>query len=343
MENKGNRNLFERGVYVYDPLDYPLDWLIQRGVRVTMGAPLASTGKARVKIAESELISKASGHVALLGASGAYITRGVMESLSDLRFILKLGIGTEVIDMASASEFGIMVANTPVELEVDVVAEHCIALMLGLLKRLDFYNVAWLRGGGWKDPEHMSGTLFGRTIGVVGFGHIGRAVAKRLASWGVRILVHDLKAFDPPVGVEVVDLDQLLAESDLVTLHVPGVAAGEPPLLDEQRLSMMKKGALLVNTARGNLVDTETLKVMLKSGQLAGAAFDVFNPEPPRPDDELLSCANVIATPHMAAWNKDLRAAMAMLAFENLFTMFEGGVPKNLVNPESLKGQRYGR
>ncbi len=343
MENDDNHSLFERGVYVYDPLDYPLDYLIERGVKVTMGAPLASTGKARVKIPESDLISMATGHAALLGASGTFITRAVMESLADLRFILKLGIGTEVIDMQAASELGIMVANTPVDLEVDVVAEHAIALMLGLLKRLDFYNTAWLRSGGWKDPEHMSGTLFGRTIGVVGFGHIGRAVTKRLATWGVRILVFDVKSFEPPAGVEVVDLDRLLAESDLVTLHIPGVAAGQPPLIGEHRLSMMKKGALLVNTARGNLVDGGALAELLKSGHLGGAAFDVFNPEPPRPDDELLSLENVIATPHMAAWNRDLRTAMAMLAFENLLTMFEGGVPKNLINPESLKGKRYGR
>lgn len=326
----------DRSVYVYDPVDASLDWLIERGVAVTLGAPAYSTGQSRPKITADELVAGASGHRALLGASGTFITGQVMDRLPELRYISKLGIGYEVIDVDAATAHGIMVTNTPARAEVEPVAEHAIALMLGLAKHLHWYSAPYIRGGGWRSADRMSLTLRGTTVGIVGLGHIGQAVAARLRPWGARLLATDIRPLAAPDGVELVDLPTLLRDADIVTLHVPGQPPGRGPLLDADLLGLLKPGALLVNTARGNLVDQRALAQMLHDGRLGGAAVDVFSPEPPRADDPLLTAPNVLATPHMAAWNAHLRKEMAEMAFANLWIMFSGGVPEHLVNPDVL-------
>jgi D-3-phosphoglycerate dehydrogenase len=326
----------DRSVFVYDPVDAPLDWLIERGVAVTLGTPAYSTGQSRPKITADELVAAARGHRALLGASGAFITDQVMGRLPELRFISKLGIGYEVIDVDAATARGIMVTNTPAHAEVEPVAEHAIALMLGLAKRLHWYSAGYIAAGGWRSAEHMSLTLRGATVGIVGLGHIGQAVATRLRPWGARRRATDIRPLTAPEGVELVDLATLLQTADIVSLHVPGQPPGRGPLLDAELLGLLRPDALLVNTARGNLVDQGALARMLRDGRLGGAAIDVYSPEPPRPDDPLLTAPNVLATPHMAAWNAHLRKEMAEMAFTNLWTMFSGGVPEHLVNPDVL-------
>jgi len=326
----------ERSVYVYDPIDASLDWLTERGVAVTLGAPPFSTGHSRPKITEDELVAGARGHRALLGASGTYITGQVMDRLPELRFISKLGIGYEIIDVDAATDRGIMVTNTPAHAEVEPVAEHAIALMLGLAKHLHWYSASYIAQGGWRSAGHMSLTLRGATVGIIGFGHIGRAVAVRLRPWGARLLATDIRPVDVPAGVERVDLGTLLRASDIVSLHVPGRSPGQGPFLDAELLGLLKPGALLVNTARGNLIDQAALARLLHEGRIGGAAVDVYSPEPPRPDDPILTAPNVLATPHMAAWNAQLRKEMAEMAFANLWTMLTGGVPDHLVNPAVL-------
>lgn len=323
-------------MYVYDPVDEPVDWLVERGIRVTRGAPLYSPGRSRPKVPAEELIAAARGHTALLGASGALITREVMAGIGTLRCISKLGIGYEVVDVDAATELGILVTNTPVPGEIGPVAEHAITLMLALAKQLHFYGASYIAEGGWKDAGRMSAVLEGATVGIVGFGRIGRSVALRLSGWGCRILAADPVAFGEFPGVERTELPVLLAESDIVTLHAPGRSHDEGPLLNDQLLGLMKPTALLVNTARGNLLDQEALVARLRSGRLAGAALDVFSPEPPPPGSPLLSAPNLIATPHASAWNAPLRKEMARMAFYNLWAALSGGVPEHLVNPEVL-------
>jgi D-3-phosphoglycerate dehydrogenase len=327
-------------VYVYDPLDHPVDWLVERGVDVTLGAPLRSSGRSRPKVTQSELIAAAAGHSALLGASGAVVSREVMEGIGTLRCISKLGVGYEVIDVQAATDLGIVVTNTPVHGEIGPVAEHAIALLLALTKQLHWYKPAYLVGGGWKDPGHMSVLLEGSTVGIVGFGRIGRAVAERLSGWGCRILATDPAAADTPGDVELVELKALLIESDVVTLHAPGLPAGAGPLLDDAHLALMKPTALLVNTARGNLVDQAALARRLRDGQLAGAAIDVWSPEPPPADDPLLGAPNLIATPHMSAWSPTIRKEMVAMAFANVWDVLAGRTPEHVVNPEVLGVQR---
>lgn len=326
----------DRSVFVYDSMDEPLQWLVDRGVKVTLGAPEFSTGIARPKIPEDDLIDAARGHAALLGASGARVTRRVIEALPDLRYISKLGIGYEVIDVEAATQHGIQVTNTPVHSEVALVAEHTLALVLALVKRMNVYARDWVRDGRWKAPENMSGTLHGATVGIVGYGQIGRAVASRLQGWGVRLLVHDVQPMDDPT-VTFTDLERLLREADVVTLHRPGLATGERPVLDAERLQLLKPTAIVVNTARGALIDMPALTELLAQRRIAGAGIDVYNPEPPEPDDPLLALPNTLLTPHAAAWHAPLRREMALMAFENLITMFDGQTPESLVNPEVME------
>ena len=326
-------------VFVYDPLDHPIDFLEERGVRVTLGAPLYATGQRRAKWDPTEFVSAASGHGALLGASGALITEEVLRQLPDLRCISKLGIGYEVIDIDVATELGIMVTNTPVHSEVHGVAEHTVALMLGLMKQLHVYSATHIAAGGWRSGDHMSRNLRGATVGIVGLGQIGRAVAQRLAGFGPRMLGFDINPVDVDGWVEPVELEVLLAQSDVVTLHASGRAVGEGPLLDRARLGLLRPGALVVNTARGNLIDQQALVEMLADGRLGGVAADVYDPEPPKPDDPLLAAPGVLLTPHCAAWSAELRSEMVELAMDNVWKALSGTVPEHLVNPAVLEAR----
>jgi D-3-phosphoglycerate dehydrogenase len=324
------------GVFVYDPLDYPVDALLERNVRVTLGASLRSPGVSRPKFPADELVRAARGHEVLLGASGALITREVMEGIGTLRMIAKLGIGYEVVDVEAATSLGIVVTNTPVHGEIGPVAEHAIALMLAAAKRLDWYHKEYLAKGGWKDPEHMSYLLSGSTVGIVGLGHIGRAVAVRLAGWDCRLLGCDPAVGDGPPGVEMVDLGILLRESDVVTLHAPGGPPGAGPLLTSERIASMKDTAILVNTARGNLVDENAIAEALQHGTLGAAALDVYAPEPPPAGAAILSAPNVVLTPHMAAWSPSIRKEMVEMAFGDILRFLDEGRATHVVNPEVL-------
>lgn len=333
-------NVSTPSVFVYDPTDYPLSWLEDQGVKVTLGVPIASSGRHRRKWDPGELIAAAKGHEALLGASGAVISPEVMDALPELRCIAKLGVGYEVIDIQAATERGILVATTPVHSEVGVVAEHALALILGLCKQLHYYGPSYIAAGGWKDPERMARDVAGSTIGIVGLGTIGRAVATRAAGLGARILAHDVRQLGRVDGIEMVNLETLLGESDVVSLHVPGRQPGDGPLLGERELQLMKNGALLVNTARGNLVDKGQVVARLNDGRLGGYAADVYLPEPPPPDDPILSAPNVILTPHSAAWSRDVRRDMTQMAMENVLAMLRGQTPDSVVNPEATTRMR---
>lgn len=323
-------------VLLYDAVDEPLEWLQVRGIEVTEAVPPFSTGRSRPKIPEPELVRLAAGHVALLGASGTFVTRRAMEQLPQLRYISKLGVGYEVIDMEAATSLGIMVTNTPGLSETDLVAEHTCALMLAVVKQMTWYSQSYIQQGGWKDPMHMMGSLRGKTIGIVGLGRIGRGVQERLTGWGAKIVATDVQPVAVPGGVEMLPLEELLQGSDVVTLHLPGLPPGSPPLLDAKRLSLLRPTAIVVNTARGNLIDQPALLAMLKAGTLGGAGLDVFSPEPPASDDPILTAPNLVLTPHVAAWNRNLRKEMAMTAFENLRAMMAGETPAHLINPEVL-------
>ena len=188
---------------------------------------------------------------------------------------------------------------------MEIVAEHTIALILAVRKQLTFWTSARLQAGGWRDASCWAAPMRGSTIGIIGLGRIGRAVARRLQNWDVTLLATDIVDVPPEPGVQLVSLDELLQASDIVTIHADARPANRN-LLDERRINSMKSGAVLVNAARGSLVDVAALARALTTGRLSGAALDAFDPEPPGRDYPLLDLPNVVLTPHVAAWTQEV-------------------------------------
>ncbi|WP_322013899.1 NAD(P)-dependent oxidoreductase [Paraburkholderia sp. J12] len=324
--NLGRVLLYER----IDPRDDSPAWLREQGFEVVLGRANDHAGYGHYT--DADLIEDAQGCVGLLGSGGATIDRRVIEALPQLRYIAKIGIGVDNIDVAAATGRGIRVTNTLDGNDAAAVAEHAIALLLALRKRLSVWTPSFMRSGGWRG-NLFSSMLQGSTVGVVGFGRIGRAVAHRLSCWDVEILAYDpFAGADRPDGVTFVALDELLARSDAVTLHCPPTDANFH-LIDADALALMKRSAVLINTGRGSLVDSAALRDALAGERLAGAALDVYESEPPDAGDALFVLPNVIATPHVASWTLEGYLGRRRQAATNLLAMARGDVPENLINP----------
>jgi len=316
--------VFER----IDPTDESLHWLETQGVVVTRGRSMWSKGFQRY--GEAEIIEAASGHQAVMGASGAHFTRPVIEALPDLRFISKFGIGVDSIDVGAATERGILVTNTPVDTQVTPVCEHAIALMLALKKRLLDWTPQFMAGGGWRGDIFAS-SLAGSTVGIVGLGRIGRGVAQRLAGWDCEILGYDpLPGLDVP-GVRRCSFEEVLKHADVVTLHAAPSPDNEK-MIDARALSLMKPNSLLINTGRAWLVDYPALRDALRERRIAGAGLDVFETEPPDPQDPLFTLPNVIVTPHSATWTIEGLKNMGWRGARNLWAMISGDGQADVVN-----------
>ncbi|MDR7095569.1 2-hydroxyacid dehydrogenase [Hydrogenophaga laconesensis] len=311
------------------PDDPSIPWLREQGFDVRLGKP--NHDPAYRRHLEADFIADASGCEGVLISGGIRITPGVMDALPGLKVISKIGIGVDTVDVAAATARGIAVCNTPGGNDSVAVAEHALALLLALRKQLHVWTREYLQSGGWRNPQVFSGGLDGSTLGIAGFGRIGRALAQRVAGWNVRVLVHDPLARDLPPGVQAVDMDELLAQSDAVSLHCPALP-GDRPLLDTAALARMKKGAVLINTARATLVDAAALIAALDAGTLAGAAFDVFDPEPPARDDPLLAHPRVLSTPHVASWTWEGFFGRRQQAAENLARVVRGEPGASIVN-----------
>jgi D-3-phosphoglycerate dehydrogenase len=316
-----------------DPTDQSLDWLEERGIRVTRGRPMWQEPYARYS--EAEIIAAAAGYPAVMGASGVQFTARVIEALPALRFISKFGVGLDNINLPGAAHRGILIANTPAEdSEVMDVAEHTLAMILALRKKLLQWTPQYMQKGGWR-PGIFAETVAGSTVGLVGLGHVGCAVAARLQGWGVKIQAYDPYAAEVPAQVQTTDLATLLKTSDIVSLHATPTAENRH-MIDAAAFDLMKPTAILINTARASLVDTRALIKALKSKRIAGAAVDVYDQEPPDADSELFRQENLVVTPHTAAWTLQGVQNIAWHAARNLAAMMLGDGHADLVN---LKAQ----
>lgn len=249
----------------------------------------------------------------------------VVSQLSELKMISKHGVGFDKIDLVALEKRGIQFAWTG-GVNRRSVAELTLTFMITLLRHVSTTNLE-VRGGVWQ--PRMGQHLSGRTVGIVGCGHIGKDLTALLQPFGCKILVHDIKSypdFYSQHGITAVTLEELLTQSDLITLHVP-LNATTRNLLSRERLVLLKPTAFLLNTARGGLVDEQALKEMLKNGRLKGAAFDVFDEEPPV-DQELILLPNFIATPHIAGSAEEAVLAMGRAAIKGLE---EGRNPREFI------------
>lgn len=243
------------------------------------------------------------------------IDDGVVSQLPDLKVLSKYGVGLDSVDVDALRRHGVRLGWRG-GVNRRSVSELVLAFAIVMLRNVPAANREVL-GGTWR--QHTGGLLSGRTVGIVGCGHVGRDVVRLLQPFGCRILVHDIRrndAFYAKYGIEAVALDELLASSDVVTLHVP-LDESTRGMVDSRALSLMRKNAVLINTARGQLVDEAALKQRLVAGTLAAAAFDVFAVEPPE-DIELLRMANFLATPHIGGSAAEAILAMGRAAIDGL-------------------------
>lgn len=248
------------------------------------------------------------------------LTRRVIEGAGPLRVISRAGIGLDNVDLGAADDRGIRVFNTPAA-PVAAVAELTLGLMLDLLRRISLTDRN-LRSGKWQ--QSMGNLLAFQTVGLVGFGRIGRRVAGLLDAFGATVLVCDVALGELPAGVAAASLDELLQRSDIVSLHLPYSKASHH-MIGPRELELMKKSAFLVNTARGGLVDEAALEDALTSGEIAGAAIDTFEHEPYA--GPLANLPQSLLTAHIGSYAKESRQQMEWEAAENLMTgLIQAGI-----------------
>jgi D-3-phosphoglycerate dehydrogenase / 2-oxoglutarate reductase len=262
----------------------------------------------------------------------------VIRGLDRCVVIARYGIGLDTVDLDEATSKGILVTNVP-DYCIDEVSDHALALILALARgvvRLDRH----VHAGSWTPtdarPLHR---LRGRTAGLVGFGRIARALAAKLAALGLRVVASDPFLSDDAIregGAEPVSFDDLLASSDVVSIHAP-LTPDSRHLLGERELRSLRPGAILVNTSRGPLIDVDALRSVLAAGRLGGVGLDVLEVEPPEADDPLLARDDVVITPHAAFYSEESRRELQRKAVEQVVEALAGRTPPYAVNADALR------
>lgn len=256
-----------------------------------------------------------------------------------LKIVSNYAVGFDNIDLDEATKRGIMATNTPGVL-TETTADLAFALLMATARRIVEAD-KFARAGRWKTwgPMLMLGQdVYGAKLGLIGLGRIGYAVAKRAKGFDMDVMYYDMfrnEKAEQELGLKFVELEQLLKESDFVSIHVP-LTPETKHLINEKTLGLMKKTAILVNTARGPVVDEKALYEALVSNKIAGAGLDVMDPEPPSMDNPLLKLDNVIILPHIASASVATRTKMAVMAAENCVAGLKGDVPPNLLNKQVI-------
>jgi len=257
----------------------------------------------------------------------------VFRACPSLKVIARTGVGVDAIDMDAATEAGVVVATTPGANE-EAVADHALAMILALQRRLA-ENDAAIREGRWDRAGSLTpGDLYGATVGLVGSGVIGRAVIRRLRGFGTTVLVHDPYVQEAPDGAELVDLPTLIARSDVVTVHAP-LTEGTKGLLGAEAFAAMKPGAYVVNVSRGGIVDEGALAESIAAGHLGGAGIDTFAREPIG-NSPLRDLPTVIMSPHIAGLSHRSIEAMTEQATQAVLDVVAGRLPAHPKNPQAL-------
>ncbi|HET8540430.1 MAG TPA: D-glycerate dehydrogenase [Anaeromyxobacter sp.] len=286
-------------------------------------------GGGATALPRERLVEAARGATVLVPTYIDRVDAALLDALPTVRHVASYGVGVNHLELDACRARRVLVTNTPGVL-TDATADHAMALLLAAARRV-VEGDRVVRAGGWKavDPAFMLGTeVTGKTLGVVGFGRIGQAVARRARGFGMRILYACRRPVDFPEARHA-PLDALLAESDLVSLHVPLTPETEN-LLSRERIARMRPGAIVVNTARGGVVDDAALAEALASGRIAAAGLDVFRDEP-RVPEAYLELENVVLTPHLGSGTRETRAAMARLVLEDVLRVARGEPPRHPV------------
>ena len=323
-----------RRVLVADSPSGSLD--IEKEILAAAGAePVPASGES-----EDGLVADAPGAVAIM-TNWRPVTARVLEAATECRLVVRYGVGLDNVDVACATQLGMVVTNVP-DYCIDEVPEHALALILGLRRNI-VVLAEDVANGGWDQsigaPLHR---VAGQTLGLVGAGRLARALAWRAHGLGLKVLAYSRSSTPGAVhdGIEFADsLEDLLERSDIVSVHVP-LTDETRHLIGRPQLARMKPSAILINTARGAVVDTAALVEALESGRIAGAGLDVMPSEPPDPDDALLHMENVIVTPHAAAFSAEATEYVRRRAATAARDLLLGKMPAEIVNPQVLLSER---
>jgi phosphoglycerate dehydrogenase-like enzyme len=282
---------------------------------------------------EDELVRGLAGAWATVAGSERY-TRGVLQATPELRAIFRFGTGSDAIDIPAATEAGVAVITTPA-VNAEAVADMALVLMLGCIRRLPVLDGA-VRNGEWR-PAAPTRDLAGATVGVVGLGAIGRAVTRRLHGFGCRVLAlepHPDPEFCARYEVELTELETMLPQLDVLTLHAPLTGATRA-LIGARELALLPSHAVVVNTARGELVDQAALVSALNEHRIAAAGLDVFDQEPVPAGDPILTALNTLLSGHVSSFTELGLTRMADAVVENVKEVLEGKIPASSLNPEA--------
>ncbi len=291
-------------------------------------------GSGRRSTSTADVIESLRGCAASIAGQELY-TAEVFDACPDLRIVVRFGVGFDTVDVDAATERGVLVATIPGTTDGGV-ADHAMGLMIDLAHGISRHDRA-IRRGEWQ--PHRGVDMWHATLGIVGLGRIGRAVARRAIGFDMRLIAHEpypVMEFVEEHHVELMSLDDVLRQSDFVTLHLPATPETER-IINAAKLALMKPSACLINTGRGNLVDEDAVYAAVKSGEIAGAGIDAWTTEP-MTDSRWAELDNVVLTPHSAANTHGVWAASAALAAEIVVKAMRGEQPAQLLNPQVWDG-----
>lgn len=306
--------------------------------------PLRSAGfvvEKRPGLATPELLQAVTDCEGLIVRSETKVTSELLDSAHNLRVIGRAGVGVDNIDVSAATIRGVVVMNAP-DGNTITTAEHTLALLISLARSIPQASSS-LKAGRWDRKKFIGVELQGKTLGIVGLGRIGRVVASRARAMGMQIVAYD--PFIAPehardLEIELAPLDEVYARADFLTVHTP-LTPETRNLIDREALAKMKKGAHIINCARGGLIDEEALYDAITNGLIAGAAVDVFNQEPPPADHKLLKLDQVIATPHLGASTKEAQEGVAFTVAEQMRDFLLTGALRGAVNVPAISVKEF--
>jgi glyoxylate reductase len=320
----------ERRVFVTRPIAQPALRRLAQAVRVELWDD-------DLPPAHDELLRGLGRADAVLSMVSDRLDAATIAALPHLIAISNLAVGVDNVDLEAASRAGILVGHTPGVL-TETTADLAFALMMAVARRV-VEGDQFVRAGKWRTwtPKLMLGRdVWGATLGIIGWGAIGQAVARRGAGFGMRVLYVSRRSPEQAptnlAGAECVDLGRLMAESDFISIHVPLTEATRH-MIGSHELAAMKSNAIIVNTARGAVIDHAALTAALETGRIAGAGLDVTETEPIDPGDPILKLPSVVITPHIGSASLATRLKMAELAVDNLLDVFAGRLPRCCANP----------
>ncbi len=311
------------------------DGLAEEGIGILKSQPELQVDVRR-GIPPEELKKIIGDYDALIVRSATNVTADIIDVANGLKVIGRAGIGVDNVDVEAATRKGIAVMNTP-EANAITTAEHTLALMLALARKIPQAHSS-LISGRWEKGKFKGRELSGKTLGIIGLGNIGRIVAERAKGLKMKVIAYDpflSQDAAAKLGVELVSFDELLKRSEVITTHTP-LTSETKNLIGKEAFSKMKKGVLIINCARGGIVDEADLYEAIKEGKVGGAALDVFEPEPPEKDNPLFSLEQVVFTPHLGASTEEAQTKVGIAIAEQIVDFFLNGTVRNAVNMPSI-------